>query len=194
MPLIDYILDFFKANPYIICLLLAMAVIFTEDATIITAAILAVGGNISTPMALTAIFLGIIIGETTCYMLGRFAHRNQWAKKIMAKEGMYEVIKWLQHHLILAILAARYVPGMRVAIYGAMGFYKFDIKQVILLSLTMVFIWASILFYIVHELGSQYWHNLAGSRWLIIIGFFVILMAIYYIVQHRVKQVVAEKS
>ncbi len=190
----DYILSFLRDNPHIIGLLLGLAVIFAEDATIITAAVLAVGGKISTFMALTSLFGGIFLGESVCYLLGHLAHRNNWIRKIMAREGMYKVMQWLQNHLILAILAARYVPGMRIAIYGALGFYKFNIRQVLLMSLLVIVIWTGGLFFIIREFGTQYWDDLGHTRWLAVGLFSIAMLGIYYTIQRRIKRVMAEAS
>ena len=194
MTVTEYILNFLRDNPHILGLLLAIAVLFLEDTTIIVAAVLSANGEISVPTAIISLFGGILAGEIICYYMGCLARRNKLLEKTMQRQGMTTVMKWLQNNLILAVLAARYVPGMRIAIYSAMGFYRLDIKVIMSVSLAVVFVWAGGLFFLVRQFGSQYWDDLGPYHWLVVAGFAVLLIILYYGIQSKVKKTIAEKE
>ena len=194
MTVIEYILSFLRDNPHILGLLLAIAVLFLEDTTIIAAAVLSAGGEISATMALLSLFSGILVGEVICYYIGHLAHHNKWLKQVMQRRGMSNAMRWLEKNLILAVLAARYVPGMRVAIYGAMGFYRISIKTILLTSLAVMFIWAGGLFFIIREFGMQYWEDLGPAHWLVVVVFAAALAGIYYTIQRQVKKAIEKKK
>ncbi|MDI9313912.1 MAG: VTT domain-containing protein [Hydrotalea sp.] len=194
MTVTEYVLSFLRDNPHILGLLLAIAVVILEDVTIIAAAVLSASGEISVPIAIISLFGGILIGEIFCYYLGRLAHRNSFLKKQMQRRGMSIAMKWLENNLIWAVLATRYVPGMRIAVYGAMGFYRLKIRVVMLTSLAVVFIWAGGLFFLIREFGVQYWEDLGPAHWVVVLVFILLLVLIYYGIQSRVRRVIDEKQ
>ena len=194
MTVIEYILSFLRDNPHILGLLLAIAVIFLEDTAIIAAAVLSAGGEISVFMALLSLFGGILVGEIICYYIGYLARDHKWLRNIMQRQGMSNALRWLEKNLILAVLAARYVPGMRVAIYGAMGYYSVSIRTILLTSLAVMFVWAGGLFFIVRKFGMQYWEDLGPAHWVVVVAFAAMLAGIYYTIQRQIKKTIEKKQ
>lgn len=163
------------------------AVFISEDLTAIAAAALVVAGKITTEQALLALFGGIYAGEILCYLLGLMARHNKWAKKILEKEGINQVWRWLDNNLVAAVLAARFFPGLRIAVYGAIGFFRLSFKTLILTSGSMIAIWTGGIFFISLKFGNHYWESLGHWRWLVIIGFCAIILFVSHGFRQHLK-------
>ncbi|MCX8515652.1 MAG: VTT domain-containing protein [Alphaproteobacteria bacterium] len=194
MNLAEYIIRDLPESSALILIFLAITVVFAEDLTTIAAAGLTLAGKITAPWALAALFGGILLAEGFCYTLGRLAHRSKIIKKIMEKEGMYQVMNWLDNNLMIAVLAARYVPGLRIAVYGAMGYYRLNTKALFAISMAVVFVWTGGLFLLVTKFGAHYWEQLGPTRWYIIAAFCLCLMILAHYIQQEIRIRIEKKE
>ena len=113
-----------STNHWLAAAALLLATFILEDAATITAGVLAVGGVIPAPIALGAVYLGIIAGDTGLYGIGRAAIKTGWAQRFITPRSLSQGRRWLRRRLIPALIGARFTPGMRMPTFVASGFLR----------------------------------------------------------------------
>lgn len=95
-----------------------------EDAAVLGAASASVSG-IGTPMGMfIAITVGLTVSDLWKYWLGRAAISQAWAKKHTANPRILKAKDSIVHNLGKSIMIARFVPGTRIPLYIAAGFFQ----------------------------------------------------------------------
>lgn len=95
-----------------------------EDAAVLGAASASVSG-IGTPMGMfVAITVGLTISDLWKYWLGRAAITQPWAKKHAENPRILKAKDGIVHNLGKTIMIARFVPGTRIPLYIAAGFFR----------------------------------------------------------------------
>lgn len=112
------------AQPWMICLALALTTFLLEDVAIAAGALLAVQGLLPWELALLAVGGGIALGDIGLYGMGMAANRVPYLRqRLIDGRG-----RWMGEQLARryggAILLARIVPGLRLVTYTAIGFYR----------------------------------------------------------------------
>ena len=95
-----------------------------EDAAVLGAASASVSG-IGTPMGMfIAITVGLTISDLWKYWLGRAAISQPWAKQHAENPRILKAKDSIVHNLGKSIMIARFVPGTRIPLYIAAGFFQ----------------------------------------------------------------------
>ena len=95
-----------------------------EDAAVLGAASASVSG-IGTPMGMfIAITIGLTVSDLWKYWLGRAAITQPWAKKHAEGPRIAKAKDSIVHNLVKSIMVARFIPGTRIPLYIAAGFFK----------------------------------------------------------------------
>jgi membrane protein DedA with SNARE-associated domain len=95
-----------------------------EDAAVFSAAGLAMLGGVNAGKAFGAVYLGLILSDVWKYWAGRLARSHSWCRAVAEKPGVAAARDKVVNHLALAMLTARFVPGTRIPLYVASGFFK----------------------------------------------------------------------
>lgn len=95
-----------------------------EDAAVLGAASASVSG-IGTPMGMfIAITIGLTVSDLWKYWLGRAAITQSWAKKHAESPRILKAKDNIVHNLGKSIMIARFIPGTRIPLYIAAGFFQ----------------------------------------------------------------------
>lgn len=95
-----------------------------EDAAVLGAASASVSG-MATPLGMfVAITVGLTISDLWKYWLGRAAISQPWAKKHAEGPRIMKAKDSIVHNLGKSIMIARFVPGTRIPLYIAAGFFQ----------------------------------------------------------------------
>lgn len=95
-----------------------------EDAAVLGAASASVSG-IGTPLGMfIAITIGLTVSDLWKYWLGRAAITQPWAKKHAEGPRIAKAKDSIVHNLGKSIMVARFIPGARIPLYIAAGFFK----------------------------------------------------------------------
>ena len=116
-------------------------------------------------ITLIAVLAGIVLGDIGLYGLGYGASRFQWAQKILERKRVIMVHDWLDQREVLAVLAARFVPGARLPTYTAMGFFKLSFTKFMATVFVASVIWTSLLFAAIYTIGEVFVDQLEAWRW-----------------------------
>src|SRR4051794_3234012 len=93
-----------------------------EDAAIVIAAMQAQQGTVSMPLALAALYTGIILGDLGLYGLGRLSARVRWLERHLPRHRKETIRAWVCGNIFKVVLVSRFVPGMRLPTYTTCGF------------------------------------------------------------------------
>ena len=95
-----------------------------EDAAVLGAASASVSG-IGTPLGMfIAITVGLTVSDLWKYWLGRAAISQPWAKKHAQSPRIRKAQDSIVNNLGKSIMVARFIPGTRIPLYIAAGFFQ----------------------------------------------------------------------
>ena len=141
-----------------------------EDATTVVAAVEAQSGSVSVPLALGALYAGIILGDVGLYGLGALSARVGWARRWVPPEGTRRARDWLSGRVFRVVLASRFLPGTRLPVYTACGYLGADLKQFALAAAVATLAWTSLLFALSLAAGQFLLDHLGSWRWAGVVG------------------------
>lgn len=155
--------------------------ILEDGATILTA--IAVGdGAVALQLALPALYVGIVAGDAGLYGLGRLAAlwppARRWAPSQAGKESSPGAKWWRGAALFRVIFVSRFIPGSRLPIYTASGFFNAGFRVFILATALATLLWTTALFALSLKMGQILLDELGVWRWLGVAGFIVAIVLV----------------
>lgn len=137
------------ASASVLFAVLFFGTFISEDAACILAGTLVASGAASFPLALSACFLGIFVGDVGLYWLGRgFGPRLFETKlfgRFVSKSSLDKASGWLQKRGAAAIFLSRFVAGFRLPTYVLAGALKVSFPRFAFFFLVAAAIWTPIL-------------------------------------------------
>lgn len=155
----EWLTDFFAAYPWGIYALVAVAPFIQEDTAIISAAAASAAGAGSTQTLFITLIIGLSVSDLWKYWLGRAGHTYEWGRKFAQKPGVATAREKVVNRLGLSLVTARFVPGTRIPLYIACGFFKAPFWKVALFVIFSAILYAGLAFALFHWLG-----DMAGER------------------------------
>jgi membrane protein DedA with SNARE-associated domain len=171
------------SNPWAIAAAIVLATFVLEDVATVAAALLAADNMISPSLALTALFIGIFVGDCLLYGLGAAARTRAWARRFIGDERMAKGRRWLKRRYIPALIGARFMPGLRLPTYTSSGFLNLPFVPFALVAAAAGIVWTTLLFSLVFFFGVMTVEHLGPWRWSIAALFAVLILVAPYIVQ-----------
>jgi membrane protein DedA with SNARE-associated domain len=165
------------ANPIALVAAIILTTFVLEDAASIGAALLAAGGALSTPLAMTALVLGIFAGDLGLYGLGYAARSQLWARKRIADKHIEQGRRWLNKRLPTALIVARFIPGARLPAYVASGYLRVPLARFAAITAGAGIVWTIAVFAVVLSIGPDALIALGAWKWLIGAALLVLLLA-----------------
>lgn len=183
----EWLNDLLAAYPWGIYALVAIGPFIQEDAAIISAAAASAAGAGSPRLLFVTLLIGLSLSDLWKYWLGRVAHTHEWGRKFAQKPGVKTAREQVVNRLGLSLITARFVPGTRVPLYIACGFFKAPFWKVALYIIFSATVYVAIAFTLFHLLG-----DMAGDRihmFAPIFAMFVVaLVATYLLVNGWLKR------
>jgi membrane protein DedA with SNARE-associated domain len=94
----------------------------SEDLTCVTAGLLVRDGRLNVFVALLGCFVGILVGDVGLWLLGRWVGAGLLHRCRLVPVGQVEQLgRWFEQRGWAAVLAARFLPGLRLPLYLAAG-------------------------------------------------------------------------
>jgi membrane protein DedA with SNARE-associated domain len=150
-----------------------------EDFAVIGAATASIVNAAPTGFILVFILAGLIASDGWKYWMGRLARRHAWAHKFAEKPGVSVAGDLIRKEFVQTMLTARFVPGTRIPVYVAAGFFQAHYGKYILTLMLTASIYVAIMFTLFHTVGA-----VAGERatfWLAVVA--VAALASYVLVR-----------
>ena len=149
-----------------------------EDAATLLAAMQVAAGAVSLPVALGALYTGIVLGDLGLYALGALSARHPWARRLVPKRRQDIGHDWVQRRVIPLVLVSRFVPGLRLPTYTTLGFLRAPLMQFALAAIAATLVWTSGLFFACLRLGALMQRYLGIWRWAGLAVFCAILIVV----------------
>jgi membrane protein DedA with SNARE-associated domain len=148
-----------------------------EDAATVVAAMQVGQGALSLPVALGALYVGIVLGDLGLYGLGRLSAHIGWLARRLPPHRQDAVRAWISGRVFKIVLVSRFLPGLRLPTYTTCGFVGADLRQFTLATVIATTCWTSLLFAVSLRVGQVLMDHLGAWRWAGAAGFiaFVIL-------------------
>ena len=160
-----------------------------EDAATVAAALQAQAGAVSIPLALAALYAGIVLGDLGLYGAGRAASFVPWVRRWLPPQRQEVVRGWLSGRVFRVVLISRFLPGLRLPTYTTCGFVGADLKQFTLAAVIATSIWTSLLFAVSLKVGKFLMDHLGAWRWAGSAGLIVCVIVAGRVAASRVQAV-----
>jgi membrane protein DedA with SNARE-associated domain len=155
-----------------------------EDAATLLAAMQVASGTITLPVALAALYAGIILGDLGLYGLGGLSAQHPWAQRLVPKRRQDLGHVWVQRRVIPLVLVSRFIPGLRLPTYTTLGFLRAPLGQFAVAAIGATLVWTSGLFFICLKLGALMERYLGIWRWVGLAIFCLLLLLIGRVATH----------
>jgi membrane protein DedA with SNARE-associated domain len=152
----------------------ALGIIFgtfiLEDAATVIAAMQTEAGLIPIWIALTSLYVGIVLGDLGLYGLGSLANHVRWARHWIPPERFRQGQAWLAGQEFRVVFVSRFLPGMRLPTYTACGFLGADFRRFALAAIVATLAWTTLLFSVSLRIGQVLVDHFGVWRWAGAIG------------------------
>ncbi len=185
MPSFDLLSHFISSaasSSVSLSLAIILGTFILEDPTAVIVGLLAADGTIGVPLALTSLYVGIILGDLGLYCLGWFASTHPRLQLYHDRTITLPLRAWLESRFVLTIFWARFIPGSRLPTYAASGFFRSPLSTFMYTIIAATSIWTTFLFFISYWFGDITSEWMAYERWSIVAVF---LLALFFIGRHN---------
>jgi membrane protein DedA with SNARE-associated domain len=156
--------------------LLASSTLISEDLACILAGQLIARGSISAPVGIAGCFLGIFLGDFGLWLLGRWVVRRfiawPWAVRLVEKARVRKIASFPGDRLGVIVSAARFIPGMRLPTYIALGAVGVEGAPFALWTFLAASIWTPLVVLLVARFGDAVVRPLQAyfsASWIVLI-------------------------
>ncbi|MDE2006454.1 MAG: VTT domain-containing protein [Rhodospirillales bacterium] len=169
------ILTFAVHHPALQAVAIILATFVLEDAATVLAAMLAASGQLSVPLALGSLYVGIVLGDLGLYGLGWGAARIPWLVRLLPPRRTEVVRAWLSGRVFKVVLISRFLPGVRLPTYTACGYLGADLRRFALATGLATLVWTSSLFAVSMRIGDALMAHYGTWRWAGAVGLILFL-------------------
>lgn len=178
-----HLIDAAVGNPIVLSLTIILGTIFLEDLTTVVVAVLAADGLVGVPLALGSLYVGVIGGDISFYVLGWLASTHRILARYVDHDFIAPFRAWLETRFVLAVFSARFIPGTRFATYTASGFFRSPFPTFLGTAIAATLVWITFLFSVSYWFGGLTAGWLGPVRWGIAGAF---LLALFFIGRHNI--------
>lgn len=175
-------------SPIIQILIVILATFILEDAATVITAIQVNLHTLGAGEALIALYIGIVTGDIGLYGMGYLATRWPPARRWVETPDRAMQKKWLTNNLFRVVFVSRFIPGTRLPLYTACGFFNAGLKVFTLATFLATLIWTSALFALSLHIGNLLLTHLGQWRWAGIAGFVLIIILMGHLATRIQKQ------
>lgn len=150
----ELLANFFAAYPWGIFVAVALGPFVQEDAAIIAAATASSLGLGDPVLLFICILLGLTASDVWKYWAGRWGRSHKKAKSIARNRKVNQVRDKVVDQLGLTLMATRFIPGTRIPVYLASGFFKAPFGPFTFWIVFSAAIYCIIAFTLFHALGE----------------------------------------
>jgi len=124
----------------------------SEDAAVLSAAVMVAGGMMPWELGFAACFFGIWLGDLWLYGMAR-AFGAPFAARFEVAPAMMRSQAWFEKRGAFVLVMSRFVPGLRLPSYLAAGAMRFPVKVFTLVTGLVAAVWVAAIFVGGHFLG-----------------------------------------
>lgn len=156
----------YSSHPVALAIIVAALAWLWEDASLVSGALLAAEGQLSVPLAVVAVFVGICSGDLALYGVGRLAHRWRGLRAwILTNPSSRMLSRRFRRRTMSNILLIRFVPGLRTMGFTLCGLWGVALRRFIIAMVVAGIVWIALVFTVVYRLGSSEWLEHSPWKW-----------------------------
>jgi len=161
--------DYWVSGSYIaivaVLVLTGMGLPVPEEAPIIAAGVLSAHGQLNPWWALVCCIGGALLGDTASYWLGYhfgrgILQRHRWWAHVVTPQRELQLERIIRAHGVKIFLTARFLIGIRSAIYLTAGILRISFVRFILIDALCAGLIITVFF------GLSYWFGEQVGRWI----------------------------
>ena len=158
-----HLLQMMEENMWGVYLCLLVAPFVQEDVAVIGAASLSLMSMGNSALIFLVIALGLSSSDLWKYWLGRAARSQSWAAKFAQKPRVAKAETLVTQKLGATLMSVRFIPGTRIALYVASGYFKAPWLRFALWIVVSAVIYITAIFAFFHVAGAvageaaQFW-------------------------------------
>ncbi len=141
-----------------LALVLFLSTFASEDLTCVIAGILAAAGTLSYPLAVGICLAGILVGDLAVFLAGRFlgarAVRHAPFRWVLNERRLRSTEEWFHRRGAMVIVASRFLPGSRLAVYFTAGMVRVGVGKFLLVFVIAAALWTPLLVGLAMLLGN----------------------------------------
>jgi len=179
------------SSAMLLSLVIILCVAVLEDLTILVVGVLAADGIVLVPIAFLSLFIGIVVGDSMLYALGRFARTHPRLAHYIDHDFTAPFRAWLGNRYSFNIFSGHFVPGYRFTAYVASGFFRFPFSSYLPMALAGGLVVEMLLFSLSYWFGSLTTGWVSHLRWGIALVF---LLVLFFIGRHNLLAYRARKN
>lgn len=166
------------AHPLLQALAIIVGTFVLEDAATVLAAMQVQDGKVSWIVALTALYVGIVLGDLGLYGLGRLATLLPLARRLLPEDRRRRGRDWLNERVFRVVFISRFIPGARLPTYTSCGYLRASLGRFAVAAVLATSIWTTLLFILSRHVGSLLIAHFGAWRWVgaIVFALFIVLM------------------
>lgn len=145
-------------TPLLFAVLIIATTFILEDLAITVSAVIASQADIHFMVPLSALFVGIVLGDVGLYYMGKYGGRFKRIQKYKESPKMQTASALLEGNLFAAICISRCIPGMRLPTYMLIGGLDISFTRFIKIILAAVLLWTVTIFTLFYTLGDVTQH------------------------------------
>ena len=147
-----------------------------EDAATVVAGMQVQDGKLAWPIALGALYVGIILGDMGLYGLGKLASLWPLLLRLIKPDRRIQGRDWLRQRVFRVVFISRFMPGARLPTYTTCGFLSAGFVRFAAAAACATLIWTTLLFGISLRVGEFLMNHLGAWRWLGGLVFIVLIV------------------
>lgn len=182
-----------QLGPALQVLAIIAGTLISEDLTCITVGTLIHHHKIGWVLGGVSCFLGIYIGDLLFFFLGRLGGqrllRMRFFSRSLGEARLRQFGEWFDRRPWAAIMACRFLPGIRVPLYLTVGALTRRTRAFLWWTAFFACVWTPALIALVVLLGEAVFQRLFGHGWT---GIVLTILAIYLIVRTAILLSTAE--
>lgn len=152
--------DLLRLGPTLRVAAIVAGTLISEDLTCISVGTLIHRHKLGWPLGVGACFLGIYLGDLLFFGLGRLGGakllRLRFFSRSLGAERLHEFGAWFDRRPWAAIMACRFLPGIRVPLYLSVGALTKRTKAFFWWTCFFAFVWTPLLILLVVLLGEAF--------------------------------------
>ncbi len=146
-------------------ILAGLATFVLEDPTTIGCGLLVAEGKMAFATALIGVSAGIAVGDVGLYGAGRLLGPRVVGHGPLTPGRIRRASSWFQRNLVLAVLASRFVPGMRLPTYVSAGVLRAPLGRFVAVAVGASLVWTLVLLHLTIAVGERLLPLLGDLRW-----------------------------
>ena len=165
----------FEGAPLLQGIAAALCTLILEDPTTVGSGLLVAEGHMAYWSAFWGLTIGIAMGDFGLYLLGRGAQGRVARWGFINDERLEGARVWFDRNVLGTMLAARFLPGMRLPTYVAAGVLRVSALKFVLVAITASLIWTVLLLNLSIHLGGAALEIAGRLKWPLGLGLVLIL-------------------